>query len=115
MKEQFNPIKGKRGEFRVALNLSELGDRAWEILSFSQELGFEQPQFKPHVRHSGYVEVWAVLLQQFHRYDANTNAVVDPWDDSIDLLRQAVGPNNEFSLTVLCNFADYLEPVDAIA
>jgi hypothetical protein len=57
VKEQFDPIRGKRGEFRVALNLSELGERAWEILSLAQELGFEQPQFRTHTRHSGYTEV----------------------------------------------------------
>jgi hypothetical protein len=109
MKENFNPIKGKAGEFRIALNLTELGDRAWEILSLSQGLEFNQPQFLTHTRHSGAVEVWAIILQQFHRYDINTNAVVDIWDDQIDELRRAIGTDNEFSLIMLCNFAEYLE------
>jgi hypothetical protein len=61
----FNPIRGDRGEFRVCLNVSELGDplrggsaeRAWDILAVSQSLGFEKPQFRTHLRHSGAVEV----------------------------------------------------------
>jgi hypothetical protein len=126
----FHPIRGDRGEFRVCLNLSELGDslrdggaeRAWDILAVSQDLGFEKPQFKTHIRHSGAVEVWAVLLQQFHRYDADTRLVVDLWDEPIDQLRQAIsqregfanGQDNEFSLVVLYNFAEYLEPVEAV-
>ena len=115
MKPSFNPIRGDRGEFRVCLNVSELGERAWDILAVSQELGFEKPQFKTHIRQSGTVEVWAVLLQQFHRYDADTRLVVDVWDEPIDQLRQAIGQDNEFSLVVLYNFAEYLEPVEAIA
>ncbi|MBW4621191.1 MAG: hypothetical protein KME17_17765 [Cyanosarcina radialis HA8281-LM2] len=115
MKETFNPIKGKRGEFRVALNITELGDRAWDLLSLSQQLGFEKPQFATHIWHSGAVEVWAVILQQFHQYDADSSLVVDVWDDRLDQLRQAIGPDNEFSLMVLCNLAEYLEPVEAIA
>jgi hypothetical protein len=123
MKETFNPIKGKRGEFRIALNLIELGDplrggsaeRAWDILALSQQLGFDKPQFATHVRHSGTVEVWAILLQQFHRYEADTRLIVDEWDEPLDQLRQAIGVDHEFSLIVLCNFAEYLEPVEAIA
>jgi hypothetical protein len=114
MKEHFNPIHGEKGEFRVALNLSEVGDRAWELLSFSQELGFNQPRFATHVRSSGVVEVWAVLLQQFHDYNADTR-FVDGWDDSLDRLRSAVGNDNELNLIVLCNFAEYLEPVEYAA
>jgi hypothetical protein len=115
MKEQFNPLRGQRGEFRVSLNLTELGDRAWEILSLSQSLGFEKPQFKTCVRHSGATEVWAVILQQLHPYDADTRIVVDAWDDQLDTLRREIGRDNEFSLIVLYNFAEYLEPVEVIA
>ena len=115
MKDTFNPIRGQRGEFRVGLNLTELGDRAWAVLSRSQELGFEPPQFKTYLRHSEAVEVWAVILQQFHPYDADTRLVVDIWDEPLDQLRQAIGQDSEFSLMVLCNFAEYLEPVEAVA
>lgn len=115
MKETFNPIKGKPGEFRVSLNLTELGDRAWRILALSQQLGFETPRFETHARHSGAVEVWAVILQQFHRYNADTRLIVDIWDDQLDQLRQEIGEDNEFSLIVLYNFAEYMEPLEAIA
>lgn len=111
MKEEFDPIRGRRGELRLSLNLSEMGDRAWELLSLSQTLGFETPQFKTRVRASGAVEVWAVILQQLHPYDADSSVVVDPWDDQIDQLRTAIGESHHFDLIMLCNLRDYLEPL----
>jgi hypothetical protein len=113
MQENFEPIQGKRGEFRVAVNVSELGDRAWNILTLSQQVGFQTPQFVTHTRHSEVVEVWAIILQQFHPYDADTRFIVDVWDDQIDELRREIGMDNEFNLMVLCNFAEYLEPAIA--
>jgi hypothetical protein len=109
MKELFNPIRGQRGEFRVALNLSELGERAWELLSLAQGLGFETPQFKTYTRASGIVEIWAVLLQQFHSYEAFIEPIVSEWDDAIDQMHQAIGRDSYLHLIVLCNFREYLE------
>lgn len=109
MKETFHPIQGKRGEFRVALDLTELGDRAWEILALSQELGFEKPRFETHVRHSGAVEVWAIVLQQFHEYNSDPMVVVEPWDDQTSQLWQACEPDASLKLVILHNFADFLE------
>ncbi|PSB29917.1 hypothetical protein [Stenomitos frigidus] len=106
----FNPLQGKPGEFRVALNLSELEERAWSLLERSQALGFKSPRFETYTRRSGVVEIWAVLLQEFHDYYAATNPVVDQWDDALAELRQAIGAGHEFNLIVLCNFAEYLEP-----
>jgi hypothetical protein len=103
MKQHFNPIRGRQGEFRVALNLSELGERAWELLSFSQQLGFEKPQFA-----TDQAQVWAIILQQFERYDADLMMVVDPWDEQLYQLQQAVGEDST-SLVILHNFAAYLE------
>ena len=56
-----------------------------------------------------------MILQQFHRYDADTRLIVDEWDEPLDQLRQAISADDEFSLMVLYNFAEYLEPVEAIA
>jgi hypothetical protein len=109
MNENFNPIKGERGEFRVALNLSELGERAWEILALSQEVGFPAPQFKTHVRYSGAIEVWAVLVQQFHSYDAFTDPILAEWDDVIDRLDRAIGQDSHLKLITLFNFREHLE------
>lgn len=109
MKDPFHPLSGKRGEFRVAINLSELGDRAWEILSCSQALGFDTPQFQTYVRHSGAIEVWAVVLQQFHSYDAFTEPVLAEWDEAIAQLHTAIGQDSELKLIVLSNFREYLE------
>lgn len=111
MNEQFDPIRGRRGEFRLSLNLSEMGDRAWELLALSQALGFETPQFKTRVRPSGVAELWAVILQQFHPYDADSSVVVDQWDDAIDKLRTAIGDSHHFDLIMLCNLQAHLEPL----
>ena len=109
MKETFHPIQGKRGEFRVAVDLTELGDHAWEILSLSQELGFDKPRFQTHIRQSGAVEVWAIILQQFHSYEADARHVVEPWDDQLSRISQACEPDANLKLVILHNFADYLE------
>lgn len=114
-KATFDPIRGSRGEFRVALNVSELGDRAFELLAISQEVGFDKPKFATYTRHSGVTEIWAILLQQFHDYYADSTPVIDPWDKSIDALRTAIGEGNEFNLVTLFNFAEYLEPLEATA
>lgn len=111
MSEAFHPLKGKAGEFRVALDLTNLGDRAWEILTLSQTLGFDSPKFVTHVRYSGESEVWAIILQQFHAYDADSRFVIDVWDDQLDQLRSAIGRDSELSLTVMCNLSEFLEPV----
>lgn len=112
MKTQFHPLQGKKGEFRVALNLSELGDRAWEILSLSQQLGLGTPKFAGYTRESGVIEVWAILLQQFHDYGADPAVVVDVWDDALAQLRQAIGQDNELNLIMLCNLQAYLQPIN---
>jgi hypothetical protein len=104
MKEVFNPIRAQRGEFRVALNLTELGEQAWDVLSRSQQLGFAQPQFASHKN-----TVWAIILQQFHRYDADPSTVVDPWDQQLYELWQTVGENETDKLVILHNFAAYFE------
>jgi hypothetical protein len=114
-KAPFDPLRGKLGEFRVALNISEMGDRAFDVLALSQDVGFDKPQFVAHVRQSGVVEVWAVLLQQFHDYHGNSSAVIDPWDEAIDALRTAIGDDHHFNLITLFNFSEYLEPMTAVA
>jgi hypothetical protein len=40
---------------------------------------------------------------------------MDLWDKSLDRLREAIETEHEFSLVVLYNLAEYLEPVDALA
>jgi hypothetical protein len=111
MKQQFDPLRGRRGEFRLTLNLTELGERAWDLLALSQKLGFETPQFRTCIRPSGVVEVWAVILEQVHCYDADPSVVVDCWDDQIDCLRDAIGESHHFDLVMLCNLEAYLEPL----
>jgi hypothetical protein len=111
-KEIFDPIRGKRGEFRVALNLTELGDRAWEVLSLAQTLEFEPPRFVVDPKRQ---EVWAIVLQQFHRYDADPMVVVEPWDLQMKELWDAVGENGLQKMMIINNLEAYLEPQKAIA
>lgn len=101
-KTEFDPIRGRQGEFRIALNLTMLGDRAWDILSLSQTLGFDQPQFK-----QSKGEVWAIILQQFHSYHADPLTVVEPWDEQMHELWQAVGDEPLSKLMIIHNFEAY--------
>ena len=103
MKGSFDPLRTQQGEFRVALHLSELGDRAWEVLILAQALGFEVPKFETFIRQSGAVEVWAVVLQQFHRYDADPRLIVDPCDEQMELLWQACQPDAELKMVISAN------------
>lgn len=106
MKGDFNPLKTETGAFRVALNLTALGDKAWEILSLSQQLGFPPPQFKTTVDGTGFLETWAVLLQQMHRYDADSRLVVDIWDDQLHELWQAYEPDAYLKLQIATNLEE---------
>ncbi len=103
MKGDFNPLRTERGEFRVALNLTALGDKSWEVLTQSQQLGFEAPRFRAHVDGTGTVETWAIILQQSHRYDADPRIVVDSWDDRLHELWQACEPDAELKMTISAN------------
>jgi hypothetical protein len=114
-KGDFNPLQSQPGEFRVALHLSELGERAWEVLELSQQLGFEKPKFKTYVRQTGAVEVWAIVLQQFHRFDADPELVVDPWDQRLEQLWQACEPDAELKLVITTNLEAFRSDYAAIA
>ena len=106
MKGDFNPLKTEAGEFRVALNLTALGDKAWEILSLSQQLGFPPPQFRTTSDGTGFLEAWAVLLQQMHCYDADSRLVVDIWDEQLHELWQACEPDACLKLQIAVNLED---------
>lgn len=109
--KQWSPIVGKPGELRVSVNLTALELQAFQVMYRAGQLGFNTPIYVQRTRESGHSEVWAILLQEFHDYRANTNAVVDEWDTQIDALRREIGPSHTQKLILLCNFAEYLEPV----
>lgn len=108
MKTTFNPIRTTPGLFRVALNISELGDRAWEILALSQTLGFDPPKFETHVRPSEIVEIWAVVLEQIHSFDADPMTVIDPWDEQMWELSQACGDDPHTKMMITNNLRECL-------
>ena len=103
MKYQFEPLRSQPGEFRVALCLSQLRESAFEVLKLAESLGFESPKFISDS--SG--EVWAIVLQQFHRYDADPRVVVDPWDEQLLQIWQACEPDAELKLLISHNFEAY--------
>lgn len=110
--KQWSPIVGRPGELRLSMNLTALGIQAYDALFLAGKLGFPMLEYAHRKTASGQFEIWAILLQEFHDYRTNTNAVVDPWDAQIDELRSYLerdfhGPD----LILLCNFADYLEAV----
>jgi hypothetical protein len=103
MKQLFEPLRSQPGEFRVGLCLSQLGESAFEVLKLTESLGFESPKFISDS--SG--EVWAIVLQQFHRYDADPRIVIDPWDGQLSRIWQACEPDAELKLLISHNFEAY--------
>lgn len=103
MSERFDPLKSQAGEFRVALCVSQLGDRALEVLKLAESLGFDTPKFTS----DAMGDVWAIVLQQFHAYDADPMVIVDPWDDQLSELWQACEPNAELVIVISHQFEVY--------
>lgn len=103
MSERFDPLKSQGGEFRVALCVSQLGDRAFEVLKLAESLGFNAPKFTS----DAVGDVWAIVLQQFHAYDADPMVIVDPWDDQLSELWQACEPDAELVIVISHQFEAY--------
>lgn len=103
MKRTFEPLRSQAGEFRVALCLEDLGDRAFEVLKLAESLGFDSPRFVSDKSGS----VWAIVLQQFHRYDADPMVIVDPWEESLRQLWSACEPDAEIKVLISHNFEAY--------
>jgi hypothetical protein len=113
MPENYSPIHGQKGEFRISLNLSEYESQAWQLLKFCEQFGFNNIQFRTNVRQSGAVEIWVILLQEFHSFTASADYVVSAWEAQIDTIRDLLGVDNHLNFYVLLNFAEYLEPAIA--
>jgi hypothetical protein len=108
--DKFDPHDCKVGAYQVSLNLTELGDRAWEILKLAEQLEFQPPQFKTCPRFSGFVEVWAVILQQQHDDKASPDAVLGRWDEQVLELWKAIGQDSQFALVEAYSFEEYGMP-----
>lgn len=103
MSEQFNPLRTQPGEFRVAICLTQLEDRAFEVLKRSESLGFDVPRCTSDAAGA----VWAIVLQQFHAYEADPMVVVDPWDEQLSQLWQACEPDAELAIVISHNLEAY--------
>ncbi|MCY7285050.1 MAG: hypothetical protein LH679_16845 [Cyanobacteria bacterium CAN_BIN43] len=102
-KTTFNPLRSVPGEFRVALCLTNLGEKALDVLKLAESLEFEAPKFTSDS--SG--NVWAIVLQQFHRYDSDPMVVVEPWDQQMSELWQACEPDAGANILISNNFEAY--------
>lgn len=104
MKSQFEPLRSQPGEFRVAVCLTDLEERAFEVLKLAEALGFESPKFVTD--RDG--DVWAIVLNQFHSYHADPQAVVEPWDSQMHELWQACEPQAELKMIISHNLEAYV-------
>lgn len=102
LKLTFHPIIVAPGTFRVSLCLSKLGDRAWGVLSLSQTLGFDLPEFASY---DG--EAWAIVLMQQHAFEAASETILESWDDKLRQLWEAA----EGHIMISTNFQDCLTAV----
>jgi len=89
----FNPLRVDKGEFRISLNLTALGDSAWDILSQAQAIGFPKPTFQSF-QSGESSQVWAVIVQESGRYDHDSlESLLERWEPLID--RLDLGDRNE--------------------
>lgn len=107
MKPQFDPLRSQPGEFRVAICLSDLEERAFEVLKLAETLGFESPKFVTDQLGS----VWAIVLQQICPYDSDPRVVVEPWDSQMHELWLACEPHAELKVLIHHNFGAYASDV----
>ncbi len=107
MKLQFDPLRSQPGEFRVALSLTDLQEKAFEILKLAETLGFNSPKFVSDREGN----VWAIVLEQFHRYDADPRVVVEAWDSQMHDLWKACEPNAELKMLIHHNLEAYASDV----
>jgi hypothetical protein len=103
MTERFDPLRSEPGEFRVSLCLTQLGDRAMEVLKQAELLEFDSPKFVSDAMEN----VWAIVLQQFHAYEADPMMIVDPWDEQLSELWQACEPDAELAIVINHKFEAY--------
>jgi hypothetical protein len=97
--KDFNPILLERGQLRVALNLTVLGEKAWDALTLASRLGLPQPQFRAFMSDKGS-EVWAVLIDETHSYDADRDTIMEPWESAVDALTEALEPASYLKIMV---------------
>ena len=107
MKLQFDPLRSQLGEFRVAICLSDLEERAFEVLKLAETLGFDSPKFVTDRANN----VWAIVLNQFHSYHADPHAVVEPYDSQMHELWLACEPHAELKMIIHHNFEAYVSEV----
>jgi hypothetical protein len=95
----FEPLRSLPGEFRVALCLTDLEGKSLDVLKLADSLGFESPKFVSDASR----KVWAIILQQFHNYETDSQ-VVNDWDEQMRQIWEACEPDAHMKLLITSNF-----------
>jgi hypothetical protein len=92
----FNPIRVDKGEFRISINLTALGDRAVDVLSRVKEVGFPKPMLQIF-QGVGSAQIWAVIVQESGSYELDDiESLLERWEPMISQLD--LGDRNETML-----------------
>jgi hypothetical protein len=82
----FNPLRIAKGEFCISLNLTALGDAAWDVLAQAKAIGFPKPTFQSFQSSEG-AQVWAVLVEEHRDFERDSIAVLlERWEPMLDQL-----------------------------
>lgn len=104
----------QKGEYRIYLNLTLLGDKAFEILQLAASLGFDKPEFVTDPTYSGGAldgHVFAILFREFHQYEDDPDILFAHLDEKQYQLWEACEPDACLKLTISSRFAKRLEAV----
>lgn len=101
--QTFSPVQLSQGQFRIALNLTELGTSNPDILLLAQELGFPLARLQRTDK-----AIWAILVDEQHNFETDTfESLLEHWDDRLDRLRSAL-PDPSSGLLVSGKFKNSL-------
>lgn len=113
--QPFQVNRIQEGEYRIYLDLTNLGDKAFEVLQLAATLGFDKPEFVTDTTHTGglHGHVFAVLLREFHSSENDPGALYDHLEEQKYELWEACEPEAELKFHVSYRFKRCLEEVAA--
>lgn len=110
----FEINRTQKGEYRIYLDLTKLGDKAFEVLQLAASLGFDKPEFVTDPTYSGGDldgHVFAILFREFHSYEADPEVLFEYLEDKKIDLWEACEPDAHLKFHVSYRFAKRLEAV----